>query len=247
WPKRALSESDSRIFSRSISDDCYVGYYGTSSLESPGILLDCFEYDNGDDFSIDDLMKPKKCVTFSDKQATFVFRPGSSILGRRQKNQKKAKKKKEREIRKMISSLEQLDNDDDDDDNDGDNRRRQRLSLVNDLRKAIELQRYVGIAAKNNIGVDDDDDDLDSLCSSSSVASNSSGCDDTTSASDCSSADEMSTTAILGSNSQLNPYEDEINQNDDRQKSKRKNRRRRNRKNKLSMRTLLETGGYDSD
>ena len=229
WPKRfTLSESDSGIFSRSISADDGIGsYYGrtsSSSLQSPGILMDCFGYDdnddddddaNGDGFCIDDLMKPKKCVTFSDKQATFVFRPGSSILGRRQKNQKKAKKKKEREIRKMISSLEQLQDDDDDDDNDGNNRRisrqQQRLSMINNLR------RYV----------DNDNDDLDSFCSSpSSVSSlgSSSGCDDTTtSASDCSSADEMSSSTMT--TSQLNPYENEIDQNDNgegKQKSKRK-------------------------
>ncbi|KAH7637469.1 PIH1 domain-containing protein Nop17-like [Dermatophagoides farinae] len=265
WHKRTLSESGAvGIFSRSLSDN-YVGYYGppsSSSLESPGILLDCFEYDDNivdgdeddDDFSIDDLMKPKKCVTFSEKQATYVFRPGSSILGRRQKNQKKAKKKKERELRKMVSSLEQLDDNDDYDDD----RRHKRLTFVNDLRNAIELQRYAkGIVAKNNIHDDDDDDDLDSLCSSTDLSSSvesSSCCDDTTtSASDCSSADEMSTTTTT--TSLLNPYEDEINLNDDNcngqqnvsTKTKKNRRRRRNRKNKLSIKTLLETGGYDSD
>lgn len=59
-----------------------------------------------DDFvEENDQDKPKKNVTFSDKMATFVFRPNSSILGRRLKNQKKAKKKKEKKIRDSTESL----------------------------------------------------------------------------------------------------------------------------------------------
>lgn len=97
WRRRTVSESYINNFDASSNSDDY-GYYGTS-LDSPEIL---FEFDVDDvvySEEAQDFHKPKKCVTFSEKSSTFVFRRGSSILGQRQKNQKKAKKKRERRNR----------------------------------------------------------------------------------------------------------------------------------------------------
>lgn len=99
WRRRAVSESSAMICSTSSNSDDN-SYFGTS-LDSPDVL---FEFDD-DCIDDEDQDKPKKNVTFSDKMATFVFRPNSSILGRRLKNQKKAKKKKEKKLRDSLESF----------------------------------------------------------------------------------------------------------------------------------------------
>lgn len=209
----------------SFSDD--TCYYGTSLSESSDIFFDLFEpLDDGD------INKPKKCVTFSDKMAiTYLFRPNSSILGRREKNQKKAKKKKERALKKL-SSLENNSSLDDDSSALFGKKINDEIEIV---KAAIAMQRC-GISTYE-----------DNYSSSTDVDTSSSGCD--TSASDC-SADE---TNVIEEEHLDNNYEDECktataetkNCNN---KSKRKNRRRRrNRENKLTMKTFLETGGYDSE
>ncbi|KAJ6216448.1 hypothetical protein RDWZM_007605 [Blomia tropicalis] len=90
--QRAISESSALDPNgNSQSDDSF--YFGTS-----------FEEEEEDNECIDD--KPKKNVTFSEKMSTtFVFRPNSSILGRRLKNQKKSKKKKEKRLRDSLENI----------------------------------------------------------------------------------------------------------------------------------------------
>lgn len=206
----------------SYSDDTC---FGTSLPESSDIFFDLLEpLDDGD------IIKPKKCVTFSDKMATYLFRPNSSILGRREKNQKKAKKKKERALKKL-NSLENSSSQDDDPCAFFGKKINDEIEIV---KAAIAMQRC-GISTLED----------NSYSSSTDVDTSSSGCD--TSASDC-SADETNTIEEEHLN---NNYENECKTTageTKNTKSKRKNRRRRrNRENKMTMKTFLETGGYDSE
>lgn len=86
WKRRTYSESSALAIDRTLSND--GGYFEEAGAQ---------DEDDADDELEGE--RQKKCVTFSSKNAIFVFRPNSSILGRRLKNQKKAKKRKERMLR----------------------------------------------------------------------------------------------------------------------------------------------------
>lgn len=223
WRRRAISESSALVgFSTgSVSDDS--AFFGTS-LDSPDIL---FEFDDDEDIEEgeegDGQDKPRKSVTFSEKMTTlFVFRPNSSILGRRIKNQKKAARRREKKFR---DSQENLD---------------VNSEPVNFKDEVEAAKHYISNQQCSVVYVDFYD-------------SGSSGCELTdcssTSASEC-SGDEDSGEVPTPAES-LTSYVDEGSKDggsaQQNGKSKRKNRRNRNRKNKQTVRTALETGGYDSD
>ncbi|UXI14527.1 hypothetical protein NH340_JMT00470 [Sarcoptes scabiei] len=226
WPRRALSESESDgIIDVPLSIDLASLWIANSPGHSNNFLSKSVQYSfdsDAIDQDLDDLDRPKKCVTFADKQATYVFRPNSSILGRRQKNQKKAKKKKERELKKLGTSPSE------------------------------EISFDVNVRERHTEIMYDYEDDFSS--SNELSTSETSGCE-TSSASEC-SADE----AVIGEEEPIILYKEESeyrqspsnilidsNQKNSNNKIKRKNCRKKNRKNKQSMRTFLETGGYDSD
>lgn len=220
WRRRAISESSTLVgyTAGSVSDDSV--FFGTS-LDSPDIL---FEFDDDIEETNDDGQdKPKKSVKFSEKMETlFVFRPNSSILGRRMKNQKKAARKREK---KWKDSQENIDIN---------------LPKVN-FKDEIEAAKQY-ISDQRSVVFVDFYDSGSEVCSS--------GCELTdcssASASEC-SGDEGSGPAVASES--LTGYVNEAKDGDGQQtnKSKRKNRRNRNRKNKQTVRFSLETGGYDSD
>lgn len=96
WRRRACSET-SACLSPSYSED-------TTSFSTSLELPDFWFHFDDDEYAYEDCFKNKKSVTFAEKDAVFVFRPGSSILGRRLKNQKKAKKKRDRRLRDISFS-----------------------------------------------------------------------------------------------------------------------------------------------
>lgn len=224
WRRRAISESSALVgyTAGSVSDDS--AFFGTS-LDSPDIL---FEFDDDDIEETDDdgQDKTKKSVTFSEKMETlFVFRPNSSILGRRMKNQKKAARKREK---KWKDSQESLDIN---------------LPKVN-FKDEIEATKHY-ISNQRLVVFVDFYDSGSEVCSS--------GCELTdcssASASECSGDEGSGPSSVSAASETLTGYVNESKDGDAKEcnKSKRKNRRNRNRKNKQTVRTALETGGYDSD